>query len=590
MRPTPTRRHSVAVALFLVIVAGNTVLTFRRSVVPDEQANMLTEVFKTDDPALYLNDEVFATGGAGAPWQLHLPACRRLLRWAVHAVGRTDPVNALRLIGAGCSLLYLVCMYILLYRQTHSSTVAMLVAVMSTAVFSIRRPYWGTGPIFAVTPAGMALCVTPLLVLLLANSLHRWRAVGVFFLSGVLGNVDLPSSVNLVAVLSVVAVGMGRGRLRAWGIALTGVAGAAAGASGAIVYYVLTARAAGVTWGAMPVSDVRRALQAAGMHVLYPAVMIHALLWLPRAALLAAPPVVLSLAGRYRFRELGFWLWFLAAALVVAFAGQGLSQLAGWLLGVRPPVLEFFQALRLAMLALYVLLAQALVQLIRMTQTRRGWAHAAVAAVVVIYVGGSLNAATLRHMVRDAIIHVARTVPHSPDRERREAQAELAAIADWAAGTTPDQALLVTDQAPVRMRARRSITCSAADVRYLYHLVPDRLGEWADRLESQRTILKPPQGVQADPGKIVSFVDAFWRQRGLVPAQTYVLISAEATPAPTRRLVHVQPPHGLWGRHWCVLRVLHAVAEIPATVPAAPATLPGAITDKIEMHPGPPIR
>ena len=583
MRPTPTRRHPLAVALFLLIVAGNTMLTFRQEAVPDAQANMLTEAFKSDDPSLYLNDDVFSMGGPGAPWQLRLPVYRRLVRWTVHRVGRGDPVNALRVIGAGCSLIYLVCMYVLLYRQTHSSAVAMLVAVMSTAIFSVRRPYWGIGPIFAVTPAGMALCVVPLLVLLLANSLGRWRAVGVFFLTGVLGNVHLPSAVNLLAVLSIVVVATGRARLRAWGMVLAGIAAAAIGSSGALVYYAVTARAAAVTWNEMPLSEVRRTLQVAGVYVLYPAVMIHALRWLPMTALLAAPAAVLSLAGRYRFRELGFWLWFLAGALVVAFGAQGLSQLAGALLGIRPPVVEFFEALRLARLALYVLLAEALVHLVRMTQTRRGWAHAAVTAVAVIYVGASLNVEPLRHMLRDAITRVARTAPGLAERERREQQAELREIATWAAGATPDEALFVTDRAEVRMRGRRAISCCGADVRYFYHLAPDRLGEWAQRLRTQRKLLKPPQGVQADADKIVAFVDALWRRREYVPSRTYVVISAEAAPAPTRRLVAVSPPRQQWGRHWRVLRVLPFRPEMPAAMRGdLSTTMPGRIADTIE--------
>ena len=588
MRPTPTRRHPLAAALFLVIVAGNTVLTFRQPDVPDAQANMLTEVFKSDDPLLYLHDDVFSMGGPGAPWQLHLPVYRRLVGWAVHAVGRDDPVNALRLIGAGCSLIYLVCMYLLLYRQTHSSVVAMVVAVMSMAVFSTRRPYWGIGPIFAVTPAAVALCVVPLLVLFMANSLGRWRAVGVFFLAGVLGNVHLPSAVNLVAVLAIVVVAMGRGRLRAWGMVLAGAAAAAAGASGTLVYYAVTARAAGVTLTEMPMSQVDEVLQLAGVYVLYPAVLIHTLRWLPMAALLAMPPVVLSLAGRYRFRELRFWLWFLAAAMAVAFGAHGLSQLAGKLLGVRPPVLEFFQALGLAMLALYVLLAQALVQLIRMTQTRRAWAHAAVAAAAVIYVGASLNAESLRHMLRDGITHVARTPALSPDRERRQQQAELQAIASWSAGATPDEALFVTDHARIRMRARRAISCCAADVPYLYHLAPARLGEWADRLRRQRALLKPPQGVQADAERIVAFADALWRQRGYAPGPTYVVISAEAAPAPTPRLVHVPSPGQGWGRQWRLLQVLPDVPDAPASPPAAlPAAAPEAMAREIDRTAGP---
>ena len=588
MRPIPVSRHPWAAALFLAVVAGGTMLTFREVDVPADQANMLTEVLKSDDPVLYPNDEVFATGEAGAPWQLRLPAYRRMMQRAVHAVGRHDPVNALRLIGAVCALIYLVTMYTLLYRQTHSSIIAMLVAVMSMAIFSVRRPYWGIGPIFSVTPAGMAMCLAPLLVLLLVNSLDRWRAVGVFFLAGVLGNIHAASAANLVAVMAIVVVAIGRARPRAWGIAATGVLAGAIGASGAIVYYIFTWSAAGARPPEIPIAEVRRTLQLAGVYVLYPAVLIHALRWLPLAALLAAPPVVLALAGRYKFRELGVWLWFLAGAAVVAFGVHGLSQLTGELLGIQPPVLGFFQALRLAMLALYVLLAQSLVHLVRMTRTNRHWAHAAVGAMAVVYLGTSFNTLTLRHMVRDAIIAVAQGAPDTRQQDRRGRGDELHAIAAWAEKTTPIDALFVTEHAQIRMRGRRSITGCPADVAYLYHLAPDRMRPWADRLRKQRRLLRPPDSVQADAESIVEFVDEFWRRRGGIPAPTYVLIAAEATPAPTPRLTPVQPTENAWGRHWRLLEVAFGEAQTPATTPAnISATAPGHILPDI-VSPGDP--
>ena len=102
MRPIPSKKHHWAVLVLLAVVAINTALTFVSPRASADQANMLAEVYKQQDPALYGHDEVFGPSGAGAPWRLRLPAWRALLGAAVWLAGPADPVNALRMLGAVC--------------------------------------------------------------------------------------------------------------------------------------------------------------------------------------------------------------------------------------------------------------------------------------------------------------------------------------------------------------------------------------------------------------------------------------------------------------------------------------------------------
>lgn len=557
MRPLPPKRHHWALAVLVAVVAGNTALSFRQSNITDDQANMLAEVLKRKNPALYRSDEIFGSSGPAALWRMRLPAWQALLGGAVRLGGAGDPLNALRILGAACMLLYLLGMYLLLLRQTHNAPMAALLAVMSVAIFSLKRPYWGVGPIFAVTPATLYLAFVPLLVLGFVQLRRRWSITGVFFLAGLCGNIHLTSAINLVLVMGIALLLLERFRGRAW--ALAGLSGAAAalGAAPAIYHYAATFGAAGISLPEMSIAQLRSILQLTGSNVLYPEPLTQVLRWLPLAVLLAAPAaIILTRAGRYRVRDLGAWLWLLGAAGIVAFVLHGVSQFVGWRLSTLPPVIEFFDAFRLAMLPLYVLFAQAMINLIRLARRNRAWVRAGLAALVVGYLGSSYNARPIRHMVRDAVAALAEKEPLRSDRgDKRE---RLRSIARWAGrdAHTPPDATFLCGEAEIRLYARRSVLFCPADVRYLYHLAPQRLAQWAENLRTQRTLLNPPEGTPADADRIVAFLDTYWQQRAGPAAPTYVLIPSRSAPPATARLQEIALPDGTRGQHWRLFRLV----------------------------------
>jgi len=557
------KKHQWAIVVFLAVAAGNTALSFRDSELSEDQANMLAEVYKRQDPALYASDETFGPSGPGAPWRGRLPAWQVLLGGAVRLFGQGDPLNGFRAIGAAALLVYLLAMYVLLYRRAHSVSVAAIVTLMSTAIFSVRRPYWGIGPLFAVGPATVYLAFVPLVVLMFLRRWQRWPVVGVFFLAGACGNLHLPSAVNLVGAMTVVLVGLGRFRRRCWCLAGLSLLAAAVAAAPAIYHCARALRAAGVAGSETTFSQARDALELARMNLLYPGVLVELLRWLPVAFLLAAPAVIiLTRAGRYRVRDFGPWMWWLAGVAFVALGLHGLMQLIGWLLNAPPPAIEFFQSLHLAMLPLYVLFAQAMVHLMRLAGGLRPWARAGLALLAVVYLGSGYNARPIRHAVRDWAAALGEREP--PEAARDARRAELHAIARWAAdqANTPADALFVCPHSLIRPCARRSLLCCPADVRQLYHLAPQRLADWARCVRTQSRLLKPPEGPLADADRIAAFVDSHWRRRGQPASATYVLIPAQSAPASKGRLREIPPPDGRWGRHWRLFRVL---TYLPAT-------------------------
>lgn len=595
LRPIPARKHHLSIAILLGVATINVLLTYRDRGITDGQANLLAEVIKQGDPTLYAGDAVFGSDGLSAPWRLSPPAWRGVLWAAWRISGSDDPEAAFRLLGTAVLTVYLLLMYMLVYRQTHSTTTGLLIAMMSTAIFSVRRPYWGMGPLFSVTPTAVVIAFTPLIAVLLLRSWWRWWVIGVFALAGLVGNIEPHTAMGLTAVLLVTLLGLRRFRPRAWLAGAAGLAAAAVGAAPTIWHYLAMFRAGGRMQPALTIAELREVLDVAGVQALYPEVLVQALKLLPMVAVLGIPAgIILARAGRYRVRQSAVWLWLLGAVALVAFGLHGLMQLTGRLLGTAPPTLSLFAALRLAMLPLYILLAQAAVHLIRIARTHRGLVRAVLAAYVLAFLASSYNLLPFRHMAQSALANLAGKEPRRTDRG---AEAEFRAICRWiqTPQNTPVDTLVVTDQAEVRARAWRPITCAAADMHYLYHFGSGALANWQECVSTQRGVLHPPDRPKAAADRIVRFADAVssWHGRSspwptqaplgkAVPPTTLVLVEAPSAPDAAGRLVEIPaPPISVppeqaeicWGLHWRLYRVLPPgpAATAPTTTDALPS-------------------
>ncbi len=579
MRPIPTKKHHWAVLVILAVVAINTLVTFRQNHITGSQANLLAEVFKRQEPALYGSDDVFAGNGVNSASRLNLPAWQSVLASAIDIGGPDEPINALRLLGAGMLLLYLLSMYVLLYRQTHSTSAATLVAVASMSIFSISRPYWGLGPIFSVTPASMYLTVVPLLVLGFVRTHKKPAVLLVFLAAGLCGNIHFISAVNLSVVMLAAMLGLGRLKPGAWVRAAGSFAAAVVGASPAIYHYYVTFSAAGAFHlPAMTWQGLRSVLDNNGVNVLYPEVLIEALRWLPVACALVGPVVIiLCLTGRYRANNLGEWLGMLISAVFVSFGLHGLVQIAvrwfspvsGW-----PVLIELFEALRLAMLPLYVLLAQATVHLLRMTHRHRAWVRVTAGLLAAVYIGSSYNTLPIRHMVGDAVAGISERDLFSRRSLRYAKEAELREVASWVGRNTATDALFISSRAEIRLYGRRSLLACPSDLPYMLHLWPGRAREWNETINAQRRVLTPYQSARADTDKIIEFVDGYRQRRRLSDVPIYILFPARSAPTPNDRVRQIDSPNDKWGRHWQLFRILPSEPTTTTAPTTAPSTTP----------------
>jgi hypothetical protein len=561
MRPVPSRKHHWALLALACVVGVSAFLSGHEGPLTREQNTLLAEAYRAGDGSLYANDALF--GPQSQAWQLNLPAWNNLLHLAVQAAGPAEPAGGFRVLGAAALSLFLLGMYLLLYRQTHSTSVATMVAIMSAAVFTTSKPSWGLGPLFTVTPSSMYLAMSPLLVLLFMRSSRRWRVVWVFFLVGAMGNLHLWSAVNLSAVLVLVTLGVGRGRWRSWGFVGAGLAAAAVGAAPALVHY-FTLPSPPWLMPQVPAgyATAWAAVRASGQDLFYPNLLDDLLAGLPLAGGLAIPAVViLTRSPRFRALQLGDWLAMLGSTLLVALGLHGLMQAAAWKLD-RLPVIGFYQALPLVMLPLLVLFAQSLVHLLRLVQTHRTAVRAMLVVMVLVFMGTSQNVRAVRFWVQDWLAELGGQEP--PSYRRFGSGYEIIALARWMdrSGQVAPTDLVFCYEPEIRSYGRRSLWCSPADMRYYYNLWPQRLLQFTQDIRQQRSLMVPPDRNQADARQIVDFLDGFWAQRPGRVVNTFVVIPAERAPAPDQRLAAA--PAEKVGYYWKLYRYLPPPTSQPA--------------------------
>lgn len=518
-----------------------------------QQINSATAGLKGQDQALFVPDCVY---GDPRLWRMDAPIMQATLELVGVTAGWSDPLLAFRLLTPIVALVYMIGMYVLVYYQCRSWAASAFVSVLSTAVIqTFGWGSWGVGALASTTPATMIQAVMPFIVLAYLRYSNQWRVLLVFAFVGLCANLHLATAVNLAIVLMLAYLVHMRGAWRAWAMAAAGAGLAILAAMPRIAYLFALRRGIGHT--AADEATAAAALHVGGLDVLYPGLLAAALeLVLPVVTLAVPSLAVLARLERFRTRNLLFWAAMLAASLVAAFGLQGLSQAVAQMAS-RPAVISFAGAMSLAMLPLYVLFAQGLVNLFRIVQRSRVWLQWACAIMMLFWLGAADNVRPARLAIYASAGTLLRE-EYLPRNIRRHAQqarelADLAAISAWLQANTPIDAAVLTDLSQVRMQSRRAIVASQDDVQYYYNLAPGWLGGWLDRLKHVRSVLNPPAGALG-PTVARQLVLDLAKQPRLAEASQWYLI-APAAAAATAESGPLEKIDGPWGSAYVLYRV-----------------------------------
>jgi len=568
MRPTPTARHPVAVLIFAAYSSLAGYLAFVEPELSNQQVLIATAAIKRHDVSTFPHDPVL---GDNRLWRFHTPVFQGLLELSLVPTGYADLSLPFRALAGVLLMVYLCGMYALLYQQCRSWSIAALVAVLSSKVIeALGGGFWGAGTLACVTPMGICLAVTPLIVLAFlryagASELRRepsgnggrqaqWRLLLVFGGIGLLGNLHLVTAMNLTLVLLIAYLGRARFRAGSWGVALACGAAALLGSLPHIMYFVMLRGLLQGPAAATAEAPIREALRVAGLEALYPEMLKPMLRWLAYAAVVGAPSALLLFrSDRFRVTNGRLWGCLIVASLLLAIVLHGATQVMAMLVRRSPPIIALLQASALAMLPLYVLAAQALTALFRLVQVNRWLLRWGCAVALVAWMLPSDNVQPLRH----AAYEWATSFMEEQDKPLRvqelhaqaEARRELRGLAAWARGG-PRGAVFITDRVEFRMLARRSIVITRDDVGYYYYLAPGRLTKWIERLKRQARLLQKPGTIREFAG----FRSLLSKRSTWAGAADWFVVLPADPALPEAGGLEV-PPHGRWGAHYRVYRV-----------------------------------
>jgi len=560
MRPVPKARHLIALIVFAAVSAVGGLLATGETRLTDRQVGMATGAVRYVHDDLFGRDAVFGDSGL---WRQDNPVWQWYLREAYRATGREDVVWAFAMAIAPLVFVYLVGMYLVLWRQCRSWSVACYTAVLSTAVIHLADgTHWGLGPLATMTPSTVALAFVPLLVWAFLSSRNSPMVLWVFLGAGLLANVHAVTGMNLAGVLALGLIVEGRGSARSWLTAAAGLACAVGAASPIVLYQAaqqvrISGGGAWDHWAAVLIVESDPSRQSVATVVAraleLPSLGYMLALWLPALA-------VLLRAERYRVRELGVWVGMLAGALGVGVVLNAAATLAGATAGGPSPFAAFTQALRLTLLPLYVLLAQGAVHLLR-SGASRGVLRAALTALLVVWFAPADNLTVARDAVEE---YLSRS--RSPDQwslalqtrmDRQAGSEELRALCDWLAARTPIDTVVAGVDGRIRLWARRALVAAEADEPYFQAVGAERRDAWLARLIRQGRALRPAQGGPADPDALDSFAERY--------GAAYVILTAQAAPPDAAADAWATDPTRRWGAHWKLFRPGAVAATGPAT-------------------------
>ena len=566
MKPLHKPRHLAAVIILTAAAGSYGYLAMHDTRFDASQIRLATVAMKVHSPSLYSHDPVFGDSGL---WRGHSPLFLSVMKMVLAPTGHDDLTLPFRVMAPVLTLVFLLGMYALIYRQCLNWSVSVFIAILSTTVTSVPgHVSWGIGPVAMVTPTGVCLAVLPLLVISFLRNwdyckrpAHEsgrrlWRLLGVFAFVGLLGNIELGMSMNIALVLASAYLAGRRFALRAWPVAGACLLVSAAAAMPQFAYalslrYVMLARGP-----APPAPVVFEALRQGGLRALFPELAGDMVDWTLSCSLLIMISIaVLFRLDRLKARNLGFWLVMFIASLAVTILGQGIMQLSAALTGHGPVIIDFARAVPLAMLPLYAFTAQTLANLFRLS--RRGhtlrWGCVALTAIWML---PSDNLRVLRHWGYE----VGTTFMDQRDKPLRlrkrlrrvQRRAEMQNIARWARENTAVDDIFIADVDEFRMLSRRSMI-AGDDVRWVFYLSPGYLPEWIERTGELRKMLRSSGG-KADAEAIYIFATdpqhvPIWRSA----KNWYAIIDSDADPKSDR--FETIPGDG-WGVHWKLVRII----------------------------------
>jgi len=168
-----------------------------------DQINIVTMALSNEHPDNFVRDPIFSSKIADT-----YPLLPRLI--TDFLIDKFGVIGGHRVAEFPLSIAYLFVMYGILYYLTRSVPGALLVT-LSSAIWrwSLGSTYWGLDRLQAVQPRSYVVIFVPVLFILFWKLRNNWKLVIAFFITGLLFNLNPPSSLFFASLawLSLLCVG-----------------------------------------------------------------------------------------------------------------------------------------------------------------------------------------------------------------------------------------------------------------------------------------------------------------------------------------------------------------------------------------------
>lgn len=557
MRPVPSPKHmpSIVILIAASLLAGY--LAWHDDSITDDQVHILTAL--RANGSNYAGDSLYDGHIAGGEFRhMYSPAFTSLIE-GVRKIcpAGSAPEMPLRLLVAPVAMLFLLGMYALLWRQTMSSATSTFVAILSATMMSTFNGWhWGVGAISSITPEGLVVAVSPLLVLAYLKYFNDRRIMLVFLVMGLCANVDFVSAMNLAIISLMVLLACHRCNRQALAVCVCSIflfiVGALPGISHMLAVHAQVLKAF-PNAAAPDFATIMQAFSLSYYEVTYPGLLVPLWQWgLYPLTLAAVSLVVLWRLDKFRSQFVDLWVWMAISALIVMLAFHAMAMGAAGFVRSTIPFYVFLQASSWLMLPLYVLFARALTQVFRILEKKHR--HLLRWAMAGVMIGWMLPTDAFRPM-RYGLYSLTALTPIGQNSlkindilERKARRRELANIAKWQNGHCTNSFVYVDDP-KYRLNSGQAILNCPEDFICYYQLAPSQISRWMDDLHDDRKTMVRPLNIPELTRNATARAAA-------TPQITefFVITSDKDISANPQNLQEVKSDDN-WGKYWKIFRI-----------------------------------
>ena len=500
MRPVPSSKHILSIVIITTISLLSGYVAWQKQTLTPVQENFAAAALKAHNPNIMPKDSLFGTPNAnGKLRQVNSPMFLALMQMTLVPNDYKDPTLPFKVGVIPFTFIFLCGMYSLLWQLCRSSTIACFTAVLSMTVISTLGQWqWGIGTLESITPAGVVVAFSPIILISYLHNKDRIQVVLTFMAIGVLGNFELISSVNFM--LALLGVHFWNHRFSAKSIAR---------ASCCLLFFII---------GCLPYLayflSLKHSISQAAVHTAVSAKIVTSALQIGDSELLSSRifeeslnlfiyiAILSILSGlflwqtrRFKPHGAGNWITFAAVSCFIALPVHGLTQLYAQLSQTAPPAVGFIQASCWIMLGLYILFALGLTHLFRMVRRSGIIVRYGLAGFMLLWMVPSANLQFFRHKLYAQIGNMVeeenRPLRLQEISDRKQKRDEYRQIARWAKTSEriPKNAIFITDSPEFRIYSEKSLLACQDDILYFYFLAPWHLKQWTNTFYNQSQCL-----------------------------------------------------------------------------------------------------